>query len=231
MSIPTSHPARLAPARVFGILLLLAFVAYGTGNGLVAYAIGDSNDLAHVHAHKVHLVAGAVLMGLVHMLLIFGMAAIMTSLLKYHGKIAAYGYLAMTMTSGILLAVGAVFLLLLGPLSEAFSKAAASEANNLQALGLVFQKANFFFFQTGMGVWGFGGLILCYLLYRSRLLPKFIPAWGFIGYLIFISGTILEVFGYEAGLFLNIPGGLFEVFLGFWLIAKGLRPAPVAAIP
>jgi hypothetical protein len=48
-----------------------------------------------------------------------------------------------------------------------------------------------------------------------------------IGYAIHVAGAIAEIFGIPISLLLLIPGGLFELALGFWLLIKGveLRPA------
>ena len=55
--------------------------------------------------------------------------------------------------------------------------------------------------------------------------------WGFTGYVIFISGTILELFGYNVGVILSIPGGLFEISLSIWLIVKGFSSSAIESRP
>jgi hypothetical protein len=45
-----------------------------------------------------------------------------------------------------------------------------------------------------------------------------------IGYIIFLAGTIAEIFGIHIGLMLSIPGGLFEIALPFLLFIKGFNP-------
>ena len=45
---------------------------------------------------------------------------------------------------------------------------------------------------------------------------------SFIGYACFAGGTLLDLFGVAgAGLVGAIPGGLFELTFGIWLIARG----------
>jgi hypothetical protein len=44
-----------------------------------------------------------------------------------------------------------------------------------------------------------------------------------IGYVIHLAGAIAEIFGIHIGLVLSIPGGVFELALGFWLIIKGFH--------
>jgi hypothetical protein len=78
---------------------------------------------------------------------------------------------------------------------------------------------------------GVGGLILTYLLFVSRLVPRFIAVLGLIGYASLSLGVPLDLLGVldmneGAGLLLLAPGGLFEfVFMPIWLIAKGFGPS------
>jgi hypothetical protein len=75
-------------------------------------------------------------------------------------------------------------------------------------------------------VTGVLGLILAFLLYRSRLVPRPIAILGAIGYPVLLVGTVLAMFDVTdvtegAGLLALLPGGLFELILPIWLIAKG----------
>jgi hypothetical protein len=81
---------------------------------------------------------------------------------------------------------------------------------------------------------GIGGLILTYLLFVSRLVPRPIAILGIVGYASLTLGVPLDLLGVldmndGSGMALLVPGGLFEVvILPIWLIAKGFR-APSAA--
>lgn len=76
---------------------------------------------------------------------------------------------------------------------------------------------------------GIGGLILNYLLFVSRLVPRPIAVLGLVGYALLTLGVPLDLLGVldmdaGAGQALLGPGGLFEaVVLPIWLIAKGFR--------
>ena len=82
---------------------------------------------------------------------------------------------------------------------------------------------------------GVGGIVLCYLLLVSRLVPRPIALLGLVGYASLTLGVPLDLLGVldmsaGAGMLLVVPGGLFElVFLPAWLIAKGFRPLPSPA--
>jgi hypothetical protein len=76
-----------------------------------------------------------------------------------------------------------------------------------------------------------GGLVLTYLLFISKLVPRSIAVLGLVGYALLMLGVILDFAGVVsvdkgAGLLLFVPGGLFEfILLPMWLIAKGFNPA------
>jgi hypothetical protein len=80
----------------------------------------------------------------------------------------------------------------------------------------------------------FGGLLLNYLLYVSRMIPRPISILGLIGYGLLLLVVPLDLAGVVdadrgAGLAMLGPGGLYEfVILPVWLIAKGFR-APVSS--
>lgn len=70
------------------------------------------------------------------------------------------------------------------------------------------------------------GMCMSALLYRSRLIPRWIAILGVIGYPVLLAGCALDVFGLVdvtqgVGLVALVPGGVFELILPIWLIVKG----------
>jgi hypothetical protein len=89
-------------------------------------------------------------------------------------------------------------------------------------------------YNFGMGAVGIASLMLCYTLYRATLVPRLVAVWGLIGYAILLCGSVLEVLGFALLDIHTIPGGLWELFIGVWLIVKGFNPsafAPESAHP
>lgn len=220
---PRMQPNKLS-ARFFGIFLILAFITYGAGSGIVASIANEPNSLANIYANKSSIAIGVILMALLHSFVNIGLPVIMFPLLKPINERFTYAYLSAGISATVVLIGGTVFTLLLLPLSDAFMEAGSAAGEHFETLRLLGVKGGFYAYQLGMAFWGIGGLFLTTLLYQSRLVPRFISVWGFIGYAIFMSGTIFELFGYGWGVQLALPGGLFELFLSFWLIIKGFKP-------
>ncbi|PZR14914.1 MAG: hypothetical protein DI536_09015 [Archangium gephyra] len=56
-----------------------------------------------------------------------------------------------------------------------------------------------------------------------HLAPRWLRSFGVIGYAVFFVGTQLELFGVRAGLWLSLPGGLFEVTMACWFLSRAWR--------
>ena len=76
-----------------------------------------------------------------------------------------------------------------------------------------------------------GALLFYYLLYQSKLVPRWLSVWGFVGAALVLTWNLLETFGISisAGMILALPIISNEIFLGIWLIAKGFNPSAIAS--
>ena len=71
-------------------------------------------------------------------------------------------------------------------------------------------------------------------MYRSRLVPRVIPAMGLIGAPLLIIAVFATLFGQHSALtglaaLPVIPVAAWELSLGVWLVVKGFRPSPITA--
>jgi hypothetical protein len=215
-------------ARVVGAVYLAGFVVGIVGNGLIQSIIGAPNHLSAVSANSMLLAIGALLW----LTAVAGDAAhgvLMFPILKQHSERMAFGYFGARIVDAVFIAVMVLFLLLQMPLGSEFLKAAAPDTVSLQALSTVSVQASLYAYDIGMSALGVAGLILCYTLYKAKLVPRLLAVWGLIGYAIIFIGMISEIMGSGLGLASSIPGGLWEVFIGVWLIAKGFNPSAIAS--
>ena len=217
-----------ATARVVGVLVLGGYVTYGVGSATATGIASAPDYLARVGTSAA-FTASAVLM-LVNSALVIGIGALMFPILRRHSQAVAVGYLATRLFEGVVLAVGVVGLLSLVTVSESYTAGGGTGDPSLMTLGALVRSGNFLAYNVAMAGLGVGSMFFCSLLYRSNLVPRFLAAWGVAGYAIFTAGCLLELLGVAgAGLVAVVPGGLFEVFFGIWLIAKGFNRSAVAA--
>jgi len=211
-------------ARVVGVVYLAGFVVGIGGNILIQSMLGAPNRLSTVSANSTMLAIGAILW----LLAVAGDAAhgvLMFPVLKQHSERIAIGYLAARIVDAIFIAVMVLFVLIQIPLGSEYLKAAAPDASYLQALSTLFSQAQLYAYEIGMSALGLAGLMLCYTLYRATLVPRWLAVWGLVGYAIIFCGMVSAAMGSGLGDISSIPGGLWEVFVGVWLIAKGFRSA------
>jgi hypothetical protein len=141
----------------------------------------------------------------------------------------AIGYLAFRIIDATFNAVMVLFTLIQIPLGSEYLKAAASNVSSLQALSAVSVQASQYAYEFGMSALGVSGLILCYTLYRAKLVPGWLAVWGLVGYATILVGMLSAVMGSGLGDLSSLPGGLWEVFIGVWLIVKGFSSSAVVS--
>jgi hypothetical protein len=222
-------PADRATARVVGVLYLAGMVVGVAGNIGVQSMLAAPDHLASVTANSLSLAVGALLI-LVAGLCDAAHGIMMFPVLKQHGERAAVGYLAYRIVDAAFVALWALFLLLQIPLGREYLKAGA-DAASLEALSAVSVQASLYAYQIAMCFLGISGVVLCHTLYRARLVPRSLAVWGLVAYAVHLGGAVADVLGLNSGLIPVVPGGLWELFIGVWLIARGFNAPAVASEP
>lgn len=213
-------------AKAVGILFLAGMVAGVTGNIFIQSILSAPDPLSTISANSMKLAIGAMLMLMTsawdatHGILMF-------PVLKPHSELIALGYLSFRIVNAVFLALQVLFILLQIPLGDEYLKAGTTDPSYLQALSTQFIQVNLYAYQIAMIFVGLACVLMCYILYRAKLVPRFLAVWGFIGYATILCGSLLEVMGFDLRLLHTIPGGLWELFIGVWLIVKGFNSPPV----
>ena len=217
-------------ARIIGIIYVLGFVVGIGGEMLIKSVLDAPSHLSLVSASSVTLAIGA---------LLWMMAAIwdalhgvlMFPILKMHNERLAVGYLAFRIMDAMFISIMVLFILLQIPLSGEYLKAVAPNITYFQSLSTLLTQAQLYAYDMGMLTLGVSGLILCYVLFKAKLIPKILAIWGLIGYAIIFLGMASEIMGSGLSLVSSLPGGLWELFIGFWLIFKGFNPSAFSHLP
>ena len=150
----------------------------------------------------------------------------MFPILRKHNEALALGYVVLRggFEAVAYLAIATSWLLLV-PLSQIYVRAGVLDASNLQALGTLLLEAK----EIGSIltiVFCLGALMFNYLLYQTKLVPRWLSGWGLIAVVPYFAAGLLAMFGIIDALsptyaILNLPLALQEMVLAIWLIVKG----------
>jgi hypothetical protein len=165
-------------------------------------------------------------------------AIVLYPVVRRRFEAGAIGYLALRIIESAFILVGLVSLISVVSVSQHLASASGATRAALVVQGGSLVSTYEWAFRFGPGlVVGFGnGLLLGYLMYRSRLVPRRMAVLGFIGGPMLIASFVLILFGaYQNGshpsLLMALPEIVWEASLGIYAAWKGFRPsAPVGSV-
>lgn len=223
-------------AVMVGVLYIVGTVT-GVLSVLVTQSIlGASDYLTQIAANENQMVTGTLLV----LAMGFSLAMVPVLLfpvLKKHDEVLALGYLifrgALETVVYIVMAICWLFLVLI---SREYVMAGASAVPYLQSLGALFMKGSDSISNVLVIVFSLDALMLYYMLYRSKLVPRWISVWGFIAIIMHFSTAFMMLYGLvEPGMsttvvIINMPIFFQEMVMAVWLIVKGFDPSAVASV-
>ena len=218
-------------ALVAGVLYLITFASSIPAVFLLAPVLSDPNYVASAGADS-QVRLGAFL-DLVNALACIGTAVALFSVVKRQHEGLALGFVTSRMFEAAVIVIGVVSILAVVTLREAGTAGGNAASLVPVAQGLVAVRD--WTFVLGPGMAGLNALLLGTLMYRSRLVPRVIPALGLIGGPIYYSSVIGIVLGLTvAGSAWQGIGGLFmfawELLLGLWMTFKGFDQTAVSRL-
>ena len=214
-------------ARWMGILYLAGTVAGIFSRVLTASALNIEDTLGHIAVIGNQITLAALLVMTMGMALAL-IPVVAYPVLKQHDEILALGYVVFRGALECVVYMGIVVSwLLLLPLSRAYQSGTVDTASAQVLAGTLLETS-----ELGavlMVVFSLGGLILYALLYRTKLVPRWLAGWGLLAILINFAAGLLVMFGIfsaisAASTILQIPIFLQEIILAVWLIVKGFNP-------
>lgn len=163
---------------------------------------------------------------------VVGISILFYLILEKHNKIIAITYVFSRVMECLLLIIGVLVYFFLLTLSQEFINAGSPDSSYFQTLANVAVAVRYSSYHVAMVILSIASIMLCYLLYKSRLIPRIISVIGIIGYAFVFLSAPLDLLGIidttGAGGVLYVPGALFELFLlPIWLFVNGFNPAAV----
>jgi hypothetical protein len=216
-------------ALVAGVLYLLTYANSIPAALLLSNTLADPNYILGAGADgQIRLAA---VFDIVNGLTAIGTAVALYSVVKRQHEGLAIGFVVSRTLEAAILFIGTVAVLSIAALRETASTATDPAA--LAAAGTTLVSQYKVAFVLGTGIPALNAFLLGTLLFRSRLVPRAIPALGLIGAVTFGVWNIGYVLGVTEpgtpwhGLSVA-PIFFWELFVGLWMTFKGFnRSAPI----
>lgn len=144
-------------------------------------------------------------------------------IVRRHSEGLALGSVGFRLIEGTLYVVGTTGTLLLLTVSRGTVDASAL------ASGRVLLAARDWATLFGVMAFYVGGAMYCLVFYRSRLIPRWLSAWGLVGVTLGMVAAVIVMFRTPithmppVQVVLNIPIGAQELVLAVWLLVKGFE--------
>ena len=220
-------------AIIVGVLFIIATVMLFIGGAVYDPILSSPDYLDNAYPNRTIVIIGILLEFIVvpAMLLI---PVFLFPILKKHNEALALGYVGFRFLEAVLIIVVESFKLSLINVSQDYLNKGGMDASYFQNIGSSIQSVSDWTFSIYVVVFTLGALILYSVLYKSKLIPRFISAWGFIAAAFMLTGTVLIMVGMFAGisaLGLNLifatPIAVQEMVLAVWLIVKGFDSSAI----
>lgn len=162
-----------------------------------------------------------------------GIAIWLYPVLKRYNETLALGSVVFRVVEGVLVFVGTLGLLSLLTLSREFVVAGMPDVSSFQTLGTTLLAVRHWTLD-GIVLIAFcmGALLYYWVFYQSRLIPRWLSGWGFLGASLSLGVSLYSLFnpGFVVSwmhTLLNAPIAFQEMVFAVWLIVKGFSFASV----
>ncbi len=180
--------------------------------------------------------ATGALFELINHIAVVGIAVAIYPVLRRFSERVALGYVAARSIEAVLFAIGTMHLLTLVTVSQEFVAAGSPPTSHFQTLGsMLLAGHDWDDAALAFTAFSLGALILNYVLYQARLVPRWLSVWGLVGAALILAARMMVIYGLEPSsatqIVLDAPIAVQEMTFAIWLIAKGFNTAAFASEP
>ncbi len=213
-------------AIIVGVLFIAATVGSSLYYVILDPILNAPDYLVNVSENANKVIVG-VLLYLIDNAAVVVIPIMLFPIFKKHNEALALGYVGSRIIESVTVIVGHISLLSLLTLSQEYVQAAATDASHFQALGaLLLAVIDWSHLLSVEIVFALTPLILNYLLFKSKLVPRFISVWGLIGAILLLAEGLLGMFGVGPKSEISIFSLIIlvqEMVFAVWLIVKGFN--------
>ena len=209
-------------AKLVGILFTTAILTSLLGGGIIESILDAPNYLANLPSNSTQIIFGFYL-ELITGIAVVGIVVMMFPILKHHNTHLALAFIVFRTIESIFCIICAIIPFLLLALSKEATKSGNLNSDYIQSISslLVIARSS----MTNMLIpifFSLGAFSFYYIIYQSKLIPRYISVWGGIAVIMMLLVNLLKV-NSSMTLLLAFPIILNELYLGTWLFIKGFN--------
>jgi hypothetical protein len=218
-------------AITVGVLFIIGTVAGIIGGGILGSILDDPDYLSNMAANENQIVIGSLLTLLMGFSVAMIPVVLYPILKKYNAALALGSVLFRGALEAVCYMALVISFLLLFALSQEYISAGTPDNVYFQTLGALLTAASDGVEQILAIVFCLGALMLYYLFFVSRLVPRWLSAWGFVGAILYLAAALISMIGsqhYAVSVSsplvpLIIPLAVQEMVFAIWVIVKGFN--------
>lgn len=208
--------------RLAGGLFILATVSTALGFMMLDPVLAKADVLASVAEDETAVMVGALLV-LINAIAVVAIPVLLYPTFKRYNPPLARLYPASRIVESVVLVIGVVGLLGLVTLSRTHVEGVADAASYQASAAALVAVYDWGVLLGIMLFFALAGLLLNYLLYQGRLVPRWLAVWGLVGVALLLIEGSFEAFDVDNLEVLSLPFAVQEMVFAVWLIVKGLR--------
>ena len=212
-------------ARIAGILFIVGTIAGALSAVVMQPVLTEADYLSRLASYETRITIGSLLV----LTMAFSLALIPTVMFPifraynealalgsviFRGVLESVAYLAIMLSWLLLITIG-----------QQYASADSQDGTTLKAIGDMVLASGDWLNHLLALVFSIGALMMYYLFFASKLIPRWLSVWGIAGAVLYFSVPLLGIFGLEFAV-LMAPLALQEMVLAIWLIVKGFNAVP-----
>ena len=213
-------------ATIAGILFLAGYLGIFLGSAIYGPFVDAPNYLSMIFPNKDQVALG-MFVELINDVSVILLPIVLFPVLRKYGERLALGYFGFRMIEAVVLIVSKTGILSLITLSQEYLAAGSPGGSYFQTAGAAALAERFWASQIQVVFFCLSALIFYYVMYRSKLLPRFLSVWGFFAVASMIAANLLPVpdltEGFSIAQLLFLPIFISEILVALWLIVKGFN--------
>jgi hypothetical protein len=159
------------------------------------------------------------------------MSVVLYPVLKKHNKVLALGVVLFRGALEAVMYIATVIILLMHlAISQEYVKAGAPAASYFQIFSTILLRIDGQMAGILSIVFSLGALMIYYVFYQSKLIPRWLSGWGIIGAIPYLTAGLIALFGTNLEI-LMIPLAVQEMVMAVWLIVKGFNSSAITTGP